>query len=274
MSELERDPEFEAFLKRRSPMHRRLSDFDHAEPSIELDRLVLSRAREAIESPPQAPVYRTTRWAMPLGVAATILIAFTIVLNIERADITAAKQTASKPATVAAQAPAADLARARSAPAAASEALNGETSVASREADTLRRDAAAESRDTAAELSASVAADSTASTVLADDSPVPRQPQEQEIRAKKAEAPPYLASTNGGIRSLTAAPRTAGSAAAGTPLPAPTPGDVHATAESWLREIARLRAAGKTAEADRELTAFRQAYPAHPGYSLARPPTR
>ena len=84
MSDAEHDPEFEAFLKRRSPMHRRLSDFDHAEPSVELDRLVLTRAREAIEAPPQAPMYRATRWAMPLGLAATILIAFTVVLNIDR----------------------------------------------------------------------------------------------------------------------------------------------------------------------------------------------
>src|SRR5690349_17048287 len=86
MSETEHDPEFEAFLKRRSPMHRRLSDFDHAEPSIELDRLVLGRAREAIETPSQPPVFRASRWAMPVGLAATILIAFTVLLNIEHRD--------------------------------------------------------------------------------------------------------------------------------------------------------------------------------------------
>ncbi len=78
----EYDAELEAFLKRRSPMHRRLSDIDHAEPSLEVDRLVLNRAREAIETPEQ-PLYRTSRWALPIGLAAAILIAFTVVLNIE-----------------------------------------------------------------------------------------------------------------------------------------------------------------------------------------------
>jgi len=74
----EYDAELEAFLKRRSPMHRRLSDIDHAEPSVELDRLVLNRAREAIETPPAQPLFRTSRWALPVGLAATILIAFTV----------------------------------------------------------------------------------------------------------------------------------------------------------------------------------------------------
>jgi hypothetical protein len=63
-------------------------------------------------------------------------------------------------------------------------------------------------------------------------------------------------------------------AASPAPPPPPAPPAYQASAESWLREINRLRSAGKTAEAERELTAFRQAYPSHPGYSLARPPTR
>ena len=170
MSETEHDPEFEAFLKRRSPMHRRLSDFDHAEPSIELDRTVLGRAREAIETPAQPPVYRASRWAMPLGLAATILIAFTVLLNIDHRD---AKQAAAAPAAIA------------------------------------------------------------------------------EMRA--ADAPVALASKR---------------------AVAPVVAAAHPDAESWLKEIAALRAAGKDAEADRELVAFRQAYPAHAGASLARPPTK
>ncbi len=256
MSDLERDPEFEAFLKRRSPMHRRLSDFDHAEPSTELDRLVLNRAREAIESPPQAPIYRATRWAMPMGLAATILIAFTVVLNIDHADVKVAKQVTSDATTVSAPAPSAELARTGSAP--------------------------AQSRDTAAELSESTAAGSARSTALADvaDSPVSPQTQAAESRAKKAEAPPLLASANANVARAMPPPRpdaqraTGGAAGSSPQAPSSPPGDVHATAESWLREISRLRAAGKTAEADRELTAFREAYPSHPGYSLARPPTR
>ncbi len=186
MSESEHDPEFEAFLKRRSPMHRRLSDFDHAEPSIDIDRLVLGRAREAIETPAQPPVYRASRWAMPVGLAATILIAFTVLLNI---DHKAARQAQPLAAETSAAVPAAPLAA-------------------------------------AAEMSA--------------DTAVGVQAQKR----MSVQAPPP------------------GAAAA------------HADAESWLREIAALRAAGKTDQADRELVAFRQAYPAHAGASVARPPTK
>ncbi|HEV7717272.1 MAG TPA: hypothetical protein VGO53_16860, partial [Steroidobacteraceae bacterium] len=69
------------------------------------------------------------------------------------------------------------------------------------------------------------------------------------------------------------APASATGSASAAAAPAAPP-VYQASADSWLREINRLRASGKTAEADRELIAFRQAYPSHPGYSLARPPTR
>jgi hypothetical protein len=58
---------------------------------------------------------------------------------------------------------------------------------------------------------------------------------------------------------------------------APTPAaatDPRANPDAWLREINRLRAAGRTADAERELAAFREAYPKHPAYSVAKPPAR
>src|SRR6185369_5998758 len=108
----EYDAELEAFLKRRSPMHRRLSDIDHAEPSDELDRLVLNRAREAIDTP-SPPLYRSFRWALPIGLAATILVAFTVVLNIDHRGAKGASG-ASPVAKAAPQAPAPAIARATS----------------------------------------------------------------------------------------------------------------------------------------------------------------
>lgn len=179
MSEFDRDPEFEDFLKRRSPLHRRLSDFDHAEPSVELDRVVLNRAREAIETPAQPPMFRASRWAMPAGLAATILIAFTLVLNVERHEAKVDQPIA-----------------AASAPA-------------------------------ATDMAESIA-----------------------LNAPAAPAP---------------APAAAAAESASV---------AHADADAWLREIARLRTAGRTADADRELAAFRRAYPGHSGPSFAKPPTR
>jgi hypothetical protein len=191
----EYDAELEAFLKRRSMMHRRLSDIDHAEPSVEMDRLVLNRAREAIETPTQ-PLFHTSRWALPIGLAAAILIAFTVVLNL---DHQGAKSSAAS-GTAALQAAAPAVARA--------------TSV--RDAERIEQQ-----------------------RVVSDS-----------VAGKQGGAPPPVAAS------------PAASA------------DPHASPDAWLREINRLRAAGKTADADRELTAFREAYPTHPAYSVAKPPAR
>ena len=224
----EYDAEFEAFLKRRSPMHRRLSDIDHAEPSTELDRLVLGRAREAIDTPAQ-PLFRSSRWALPVGLAAAILIAFTVVLNIDRHGVNAEKTVASNAAPTA-QAPAAARAASIREPARADQPQ-------------LLSDSAA-----------------------------------RDARAAKAEAPAAHAN-----RVEVPAPENVGSAAASSsPLVASTGAgrgplvtqDPHSNPDTWLREITRLRAAGRTADADRELAAFRAAYPTHPAYAVAKPPAR
>ena len=289
MTAPDQEQELEAFLKRRSPIHRRLADFDHAEPSLELDRLVLNRAREAIDVPAPPPMFRTLRWAMPVGLAATILIAFTVVLNVDHRQHTVEKQVA------AAKAP----------PPAAQLTANRATGALHPSAVVVRPTEVASDRPTSDALSKSAA---------------PAQPAtapalQAERREKKSQAPPLFASSRGGgylrispapapataeaetdsgaskeeqpradslsdeslLASSSAIATVSGSAAAGPPPaapPAPAVPAYQASADSWLREINRLRAAGKTAEANRELTAFRQAYPGHPGYSLARPPTR
>jgi hypothetical protein len=248
MSDTEHDPEFEAFLKRRSPMHRRLSDFDHAEPSIELDRLVLGRARAAIEAPAQPPVYRATRWAMPVGLAATILIAFTVLLNIDH-------KNAKSAAPLAATAPVAvgDAQTQRVAKRVAEPAM----------AMSSPAKPAARASDSSAEL----------------DAPTSVAPAELAARASVAPGATSIAesaSDPAQANASTATDHAVASTSAARPVQAPPPGAAaaHADAESWLREIANLRAAGKSAEADRELVAFRRAYPAHAGASLARPPTK
>ena len=294
MSDLEHDPEFEAFLKRRSPMHRRLSDIDHAEPPAELDRLVLGRAREALEPPAQAPIYRATRWAMPLGVAATILIAFTLVLNVDRPGPKLHRQVAAAPAPaqeIAAEKDAADLTANVAAPSAepsvpAPEPVHMESARALADARMLAK-----------------ASDST-------------QTQREQHREKKAEAPVVASAPQERTEAVPAAPEAepdssvpneetvsgpatasaradrnlsgnqalfanrvplAASSAVGQVAASPPPGaaaDPHATVESWLQEIERLRAAGKVVEAERELAAFQEAHPAHTGYSVAKPPAR
>jgi hypothetical protein len=71
------DDDFNDFLKRRKPVFR--SPDDLFEPPAELDRVVLRQAREAIESERPVRVFRNPRWAMPLALAATLVLGFTAV---------------------------------------------------------------------------------------------------------------------------------------------------------------------------------------------------
>lgn len=73
----EQDELFEAYLKRR-PVLPALDE--KLEPPAAVDENVLSRAREAIESA-QAP-QRPPRWAVPMALAATILLCLSVVINV------------------------------------------------------------------------------------------------------------------------------------------------------------------------------------------------
>jgi hypothetical protein len=75
------DGEFDDFLARRKPLFQRPPD-DVLEPPPELDRIVLRQARDAIRRDNPEPAYHGTRWGMPIALAASVLVAATIVLNI------------------------------------------------------------------------------------------------------------------------------------------------------------------------------------------------
>jgi len=74
------DDEFEDFLKRRKPKFRAPDDM--FEPPAELDRVVLRQAREAIESERPLKVFHGPRWAAPVALAATMLLAVTIIFQV------------------------------------------------------------------------------------------------------------------------------------------------------------------------------------------------
>jgi hypothetical protein len=85
MTDPEPDETFEAFLKRRSVIPH--PPDEGPEPPAELDRVVLRKAREAIggreSSGAVAPASpRAPRWAVPVAVAATVLLCLSVVLNI------------------------------------------------------------------------------------------------------------------------------------------------------------------------------------------------
>jgi hypothetical protein len=74
------DDEFEDFLTRRKPIFRGIED--PLEPPDELDRLVLHQAREAVEGARPQHVYKGPRWGAPLAIAATLVLALTVILQV------------------------------------------------------------------------------------------------------------------------------------------------------------------------------------------------
>jgi hypothetical protein len=73
------DDEFDDFLARRRPLFRR--PVDDLQPPEEVDRVVLRRAREAIEIERPQRAFRGANWGAPLAIAATLLVVFTVVLH-------------------------------------------------------------------------------------------------------------------------------------------------------------------------------------------------
>ena len=95
MSGPERDDEFEAYLRRRARFDRRLKSLDRLEPPLELDRIIIGQARQAIQGAPPVPMFRAPRWALPMGMAATILISLSILLDLGVRD--AIRKDAGRP---------------------------------------------------------------------------------------------------------------------------------------------------------------------------------
>ena len=85
MTDPEHDEAFETYLKRRSVFPEALDE--GPEPPAALDQRVLDKARQAIRAQ-AAPDHgkqqmaRAPRWAMPVALAATILLCLSVVLNI------------------------------------------------------------------------------------------------------------------------------------------------------------------------------------------------
>ena len=83
MSGPEYDAEFEAYLRGRVRLDRRLPrSVTRLEPPAELDRMVIGMARQAIQPLPNAPLFRPPKWAVPLTMAASLLVSFALMLDV------------------------------------------------------------------------------------------------------------------------------------------------------------------------------------------------
>jgi hypothetical protein len=74
------DDQFEDFLRQRKPVFR--PPEDPFEPPAEIDRIVLRQAREAIQAERPMRMFSGPRWAAPLALAATLVLAVAVVFQV------------------------------------------------------------------------------------------------------------------------------------------------------------------------------------------------
>lgn len=274
------DEDFDDFLRRRRRFGR---PDDGLEPPAELDRLVLRQAREAIEAEKPHRVFRAPAWGMPVALAATLVLGFTVFLHVgapvkpRKAEVTVQTiaRTIETPAAADAMAPAPE-ARAVAAPAAApllaEQSANGGAMVVDLGASTpaeAESAPASPSMEMARERSAAKVADiarPTAAPNFVSDDEAARYSQPMGA-SNRAVAGDPRSSTNVIIDGQRADVTTSGDlrvepALASAKAPAPA---WRRDSRSWLAEIERLRAAGDNARADAELAEYKREHRAYAG---------
>jgi hypothetical protein len=269
------DDEFEDFLRRKRPLFTRADD-DPLEPPAELDRLILRQARDAIREPAPQRVFRAPGWGMPVALAATLVLAFTVILytanSPERvaADVAVqnvARSVETAPAAAAA-APAAELAEAAAAPPAnyPSEAAAAARTDGVVVADIIETEADARGQEVAGD----VARARSKAQAAGDRALVAREEAERYAESPPAATPRPAeqgAPASAGVLSKSASgPYAPAQTDAADAVAHKAPGLSPAyrrDSKTWLAEIERLRATGDVARADAELTEFKRQHRAY-----------
>lgn len=256
------DDDFEDFLRRKRPLFTRAEE-EPLEPPAELDRLILRQARDAIQQPKPQRVFRAPGWGMPVALAATLVLAFTVILHTVNspkrvaADVAVqnvARSVQSAPAATAA--PAAELAAAAVAPPANE---SGEGRAAQRTdgvvvADIIETEADARGQEVAGDVSRARAA----AQAAGDRALVAREETERHAESPSAAIPPP--GRNGSEPD--ASPQTAAACAVASKASDVGP-DYRRDSKTWLAEIERLRATGDAGRADAELAEFKRQHRAY-----------
>jgi hypothetical protein len=258
--------ELDDFLARRSVLHRRLAERDSHEPSQELDRLVLDKAREAIEIQGSSPMYRAPRWALPVALAASVVLALAVVVNFARmrGDGGGAYPVAASASPAADAAPA--FAKREAAPMAPPPPA---TELAKQSTQSFGSQLRTDSAD--ADAGATPESDRARDALLASNAPAsaaetvtPPSPPARAVgntpRFARAEAP----AERRVVPARDIALRESAAAAPSAPAAVLADKALYRDPQLWMRDIEQLRLAGKSADADREVTAFRKAFPSLP----------
>jgi hypothetical protein len=266
------DDEFDDFLRRKRPIFTRAHE-EPLEPPAELDRLILRQARDAIEQPKPQRVFRAPAWGMPVALAATLVLAFTVILHTANTPKRVAAEVAIQnvarsveTAPVAAAAPpAAELAEAATVPHANYSAEAGAPTDGVIVADIL-----ADGDARGQEVAGDVARARSATQAAGDRALVAREEAERyadtppaPIRAPAEQEAPASAGVMAKSASGAYAPaQTDAADAVARKAPGLSPA-YRRDSKSWLAEIERLRATGEVARADAELAEFKRQHRAY-----------
>jgi hypothetical protein len=269
------DDEFEDFLRRKRPIFSRSGE-EPLEPPAELDRLILRQARDAIQEPKPQRVFRAPGWGMPVALAATLVLAFTVILHTanspERVAGQVAVQNVARSVETApvgaAVPPAAELAQAAAAPSAnysrAAEAAAPSDGVIV--ADLIETEADARAQGVAGDVARARAAAQSAgdrALVAREEAERYAEPPPGPIPTPTEQAAPASATVMSKSASGAYAPAQADAAeAVARKAPGLSP-DYRRDSKTWLAEIERLRTAGDTARADAELAEFKRQHRAY-----------
>ncbi len=271
----ERDSDVDAWLQARRTLLRNADDALSLEPPPELDQRVIDRARRELRAAEleKPRFFRSSRFAMPFAIAATVVLSFSLVLEFNRyesgrdalrthaesSSAAAITLTPPQPATADLAQPTATAANtsvaAASAPAPAPLASAPLAEPKQERPERRRQDALGESADAAMvarEVAQPVGAAAAGALADKDD----RQPMAAAMPPPAA--PPAMTATT--ASETLAADRPASTRAAAKS--APGAANASATrATEWWKVIEQLRLAGRNSEAEAEYKAFRKAYP-------------
>jgi len=250
------DDDFDDFLKRRKPVFR--SPDDLFEPPAELDRVVLRQAREAIETDRPVRVFRSPRWATPVALAATLVLAFTVIfyagLPQQRAPV---PEVIVQNVAERVEIPAADVPMESAAPAVADSRARSDADASGAVMVDLPPPPQAARREAVA-AAAPAPSGSLVSETEGERHAVPPPPSAPVLARNEA----GRASGQPGMTAATAGTST-------VPMSSPPPStEVPAwrhDSKSWLAEIERLRNAGDTARADAEYAEYKRQQRAYAG---------
>ena len=258
MNEPVEDTEFEAYIGRRSHLSRRYRDLGAECPPKELDDAVLTLARSAHNlKRTQAPAHEVyVGWMAPVAFAATVVLVFTVVLQIVIRPQLMPRSVAeadrhATPAAAALE----PLATKRANPQpreAASDKLEQQAAPEHRIASTGSNPQAVGVLD-----NAKMAAPRPAEIIDAEPRPAPARASTMEGKASEEaavtdERRDISAQATG---SLSVAERTQAVA------PSKDASDRDRDPEAWLAEIEQLRRDGKSKAADRQMKLFLEKYP-------------